>query len=107
VLVETGAEANTRRWILHPSTAGRIGSAPETYSANAVSQFGNAMAVVAIAWLALETKGSAAQTGLTDVALFLQNVSRLVFGGAILDRPSPRRSGVLADTFAGLTIPRA
>ncbi len=55
-------------------------------AAEAVSQVGNMMTVVAGPWFVLQTTGSAAKTGLVGAALVLGSVVPAVVGGPLVDR---------------------
>jgi Phage integrase, N-terminal SAM-like domain len=59
--------------------------------ANAVSQVGNAMTIMAGAWFVLETTGSAAKVGLVSAALGVAAIVRAVLGGPLVDRMGFRR----------------
>jgi MFS family permease len=69
--------------------------------ANAVSQVGNAMTVVAGAWFVLETTGSVAKVGLVSAALGVGAVMPAVLGGPLVDRLGFRRDSILADLASG------
>src|SRR4051794_6232319 len=73
-------------------------------AANAVSQVGNVVAVVALPWYVLETTGSAARTGVVAFATTLPLALGAVAAGPIVDRLGARRSSVLADLGAGAAI---
>jgi MFS family permease len=73
-------------------------------AANAVSQLGNVVAVVALPWFVLTTTGSAARTGLTAFATTLPLAVGALAGGSVVDRLGLRRSSVLADVGAAATI---
>lgn len=73
-------------------------------SANAVSQVGNLMALVAVPWFVLQTTGSAAKTGLAGAAIALGAVLAGFLGGPVVDRLGFRRASVVADLMSGLTV---
>ena len=66
-------------------------------SAEAVSQVGNMMTVVAGPWFVLQTTGSAAKTGLVSAALVLGSAVPTVVGGPLVDRIGFKRASVFAD----------
>jgi predicted MFS family arabinose efflux permease len=72
--------------------------------ANAVSQVGNMMIMVAIAWFILETTGSAARTGLAAAAIGVGAVLAAVLGGPLVDQLGLKRASVLADLASGATV---
>ena len=74
------------------------------YAAEAISQIGNMMTIVAGPWFVLETTGSAAKTGIVSAALVLGSVLPAVAGGPIVDRLGYRRGSVLADLFSAATV---
>jgi len=55
-------------------------------TANAISQMGNQMALVAIPWFVLQTTGSALSTSLVLVFTALPMVIAFFIGGALVDR---------------------
>ncbi len=77
--------------------------------AEAVSQVGNMMTVVAGPWFVLQTTGSAAKTGLVTAALVLGSVLPGVVGGPVVDRLGFKRASVFADLASAATVasPRA
>lgn len=73
-------------------------------AANAVSQVGDMMVVVAMPWFVLETTGSAAKTGLAGATIgFGSLISSLLVGPAV-DRLGFKRASVLADVASGVTV---
>ena len=66
-------------------------------SAEAVSQVGNMMTVVAGPWFVLQTTWSAAKTGLVSAALVLGSAVPTVVGGPLVDRIGFKRASVFAD----------
>jgi MFS family permease len=73
-------------------------------SANAISQLGNVIAVVALPWFVLETTDSPALTGVTAFSATVPLALGAVFAGPVVDRLGPRRASVLADLGAGACI---
>ena len=73
-------------------------------SANAVSQVGDLMAMVAIPWFVLETTGSAARMGLTGAAIGIGTVLAGIFGGPLVDRAGFKRTSVFADLASGMAV---
>ena len=73
-------------------------------TAEAVSQVGNMMTVVAGPWFVLQTTGSAAQTGLVGAALVLGSVLPAVAGGPLVDRLGFKRTSVFADLASGAIV---
>jgi MFS family permease len=72
--------------------------------ANAASNLGNVVAVVALPWFVLETTGSAARAGLVAFATTVPLAVGAVLGGSFVDRIGVRRASVLADLGAGVAI---
>jgi MFS family permease len=72
--------------------------------ASAISQIGDAMAMVALPWFVLQTTGSAALTGLAGAVTVLPAFLAGIFGGVLVDRLGYRRSSILADVVSGLAI---
>lgn len=73
-------------------------------SANAVSQMGNQMALVAIPWFVLQTTGSALSTSLVLVFTALPMVIAFFIGGALVDRFGARPMSVLADALSFVSV---
>jgi len=73
-------------------------------AANAVSQLGNVVAVVALPWFVLETTGSAARTGITAFATTVPLALGATMAGPFVDRLGARRVSVLGDLAAGTAI---
>ncbi|MGH2818371.1 MAG: MFS transporter [Actinomycetota bacterium] len=73
-------------------------------SANAISNSGNKMALVAIPWFVLQTTGSATRTAIAGSFLFLPVVISGFFGGPIIDRLGFKRMSVLADIASGASV---
>jgi MFS family permease len=82
---------------------GRSGLLP-LVAANAVSNLGNVVAVVALPWFVLVTTGSAARAGLTAFATTLPLALGAILGGPIVDRVGARRASVVADLGSGTAI---
>jgi MFS family permease len=72
--------------------------------ANAVSQLGNMLSIIALPWFVLQTTGSAAQTGLTGFFVLLPNFVAGIFGGTLVDRFGFKRVSVVADLVSGIGI---
>lgn len=72
--------------------------------ANAVSQLGNVVAVVAVPWYVLETTGSAALTGVSAFATTLPLALGAVMGGPVVERLGTRRASVAGDLGAALFL---
>ena len=73
-------------------------------TANAVSQIGNMMTVVAVQWFVLESTGSAAQVGFVSAAIALGAVLPAILGGPLVDRIGLRRMSVGADLVSSGTV---
>jgi MFS family permease len=73
-------------------------------AANAVSQLGNVVAVVALPWFVLVTTGSAARTGITAFATTVPLALGATIAGPFVDRVGARRVSVLGDLAAGTAI---
>jgi MFS family permease len=73
-------------------------------AANAISQLGNVVAVVALPWFVLETTGSAALTGVTAFCTTVPLALGAVFAGPVVDLLGARRSSILSDLGAALVI---
>jgi MFS family permease len=73
-------------------------------SANAVSQVGDLMAMVAIPWFVLQTTGSAAKMGITGAAIGIGTVLAGIFGGPLVDRAGFKRTSVFADLASGTAV---
>ena len=73
-------------------------------AANAVSEVGNVVAVVALPWFVLVTTGSPARTGIAAFFTTLPLAVGAIAGGAAVDRIGARRASVLADLGAGAAI---
>jgi MFS family permease len=72
--------------------------------ANAISQTGNNLTLLAVPWFVLATTGSAARTGVTLFFTILPAVLASFFGGALVDRLGHKRASVLADVASGATV---
>jgi MFS family permease len=73
-------------------------------AANAVSQLGNVVAVVALPWFVLVTTGSPLRMGLTAFAGTLPIAIGAVVGGPLVDRIGARPASIAADLGAGAGI---
>src|SRR5829696_10566408 len=73
-------------------------------AANAASQLGNVVAVVALPWFVLLTTGSPARTGLTAFATTLPLAFGALVGGPVVDWIGIRRASILSDLGAGAAI---
>src|SRR3954454_20638427 len=94
-------------------TLAKIQSAPETrqrapvvalLSAQAISDAGNTIPALAIAWFVFVTTGSAARTGVIAFAGLLPFVIAAILGGALVDRVGNKQMSVIADVLSGLTV---
>lgn len=74
------------------------------FAANAISQLGSRVTLIAIPWYVLVTSGSAAKTGISGFAEALGVVLSGFAGGALVDRLGHKRGSVLADVSSGLAI---
>ena len=73
-------------------------------AANAVSQIGNMMLVVAGPWFVLETTGSAAKTGIVGAALAVGAVIPPFLGGPVIDWLGFKRGSVLPDIVSAASV---
>src|SRR5215217_2632245 len=73
-------------------------------AANAVSQLGNVIAVVALPWFVLVTTGSPARTGLTAFATTLPLAIGALVGGPVVDWIGIRRASIVSDLGAAAAI---
>src|SRR5690348_15936824 len=73
-------------------------------AANAISQLGNVIAVVALPWFVLETTGSAALTGLTAFCTTVPLALGAVVAGPLVDLLGARRASILSDLGAAVVI---
>ena len=73
-------------------------------AANAASQLGNVVAVVALPWFVLVTTGSPARTGLTAFATTLPLAVGALVGGPVVDWIGIRRASVGSDLGAAAAI---
>ena len=89
-----------------PFAGGRLTGLLCLVAANAISQLGNVVAVVALPWFVLETTGSAARTGITAFAATVPLALGALFAGPVVDRLGARPASVLADLGAGAVIAR-
>ncbi len=73
-------------------------------SANAISQLGNQMALVAIPWFVLQTTKSALSTSLVLVFTAIPMIIAFFLGGALVDRFGAKRMSVLADVMSFASV---
>ncbi|MEU4835522.1 MFS transporter [Streptosporangium sp. NPDC023615] len=83
---------------------GRKGPFVALVAGHAVSLTGNMLTLVAVPLYVLATTGSAAAMGLVGAFATAPLVIGGAFGGVLADRIGYRRTGVVADTLAGVTI---
>jgi predicted MFS family arabinose efflux permease len=74
------------------------------FGANAISQVGNTVLIVAGPWFVLEITGSAARVGLVAAAIGVGTVVPVVLGGPLVDRLGFKRASVLTDLASGVTV---
>lgn len=72
--------------------------------ASAVSQIGDAMALVALPWFVLQTTGSPTLTGLAGAMTVLPALLAGLLGGVLVDRLGPWQTSILADVVSGVAI---
>src|SRR5215211_5933887 len=73
-------------------------------AANAASQLGSVVAVVALPWFVLVTTGSPARTGLTAFATTLPLAFGALVGGPVVDWIGIRRASIVSDLGAAAAI---
>lgn len=73
-------------------------------AANAVSNVGNVLTLVAVPWFVLQTTGSASKTGIVAAMTAVPAVIAGVFGGTIVDRTGFKHMSILADLASGATV---
>lgn len=73
-------------------------------TANAISQLGNQMALIAIPWFVLQTTGSALSTSLVLVFTAVPMVIAFFLGGALVDRFGAKPMSVLADVMSLISV---
>ncbi|MGA7673034.1 MAG: MFS transporter [Nitrolancea sp.] len=73
-------------------------------SANAVSEFGSMLTMVALPWFVLQTTGSAAKAGITLAVDTVPILFAGLFGGVLVDRLGYKTSSVVADLSSGLVV---
>ena len=73
-------------------------------SANAVSEFGSMLTMVALPWFVLQTTGSASKAGITLAVDTVPILFAGLFGGVLVDRLGYKPSSVLADICSGLVV---
>lgn len=74
------------------------------FVANAVSQTGNVMALVAIPWFVLQATGSAALTGVVAFFTTLPAIIAGFFGGTMVDRLGFKKMSVTADVASCVSV---
>lgn len=72
--------------------------------ANAVSNLGNVLTLVAVPWFVLQTTGSASKTGLVAAMTVLPAIIAGMFGGTIVDRTGFKRMSIVADLASGAAV---
>lgn len=72
--------------------------------ANAVSQLGSMLTVVALPWFVLQTTGSASKAGITLAVDSVPIVFAGLFGGVVVDRLGYKPSSVFADLASALMV---
>jgi MFS family permease len=73
-------------------------------AANVVSIAGDALTLLAVPWLVLESTGSAARAGIVAFCTVLPVVVSAVLGGPVIDRIGRRRVSVLADLVSAAVV---
>ena len=73
-------------------------------TANAISQLGNQMALVAIPWFVLQTTHSALSTSLVLVFTAIPMVIAFFLGGVLVDRVGAKPMSVVADVASFLSV---
>jgi MFS family permease len=73
-------------------------------TANAVSNIGNVLTLVAIPWFVLQTTGSASKTGIVAALNTIPAIIAGIFGGAMVDRVGFKRMSILADLASGSAV---
>ncbi|HVS76755.1 MAG TPA: MFS transporter [Steroidobacteraceae bacterium] len=82
------------------------------FGGSSISFIGDQFTIVALPWLVLQLTGSPAQLGLVLAVMALPRAAFMLFGGAIVDRMSPRRvllaargaNAVLTGVLAALVL---
>ena len=74
------------------------------YTANAVSQTGDMLMLLAVPWFVLQTTGSITKTGITAFFSTAAIGLSALFGGAIVDRIGLRRASVASDLASALCV---
>lgn len=72
--------------------------------ANAVSNVGNVLTLVAVPWFVLQTTGSASKTGIVAAMTTLPAIIAGIFGGTIVDRTGFKRMSIVADLASGVAV---
>ncbi len=73
-------------------------------AANAVSEFGSMLTLVALPWFVLQTTGSASKAGITLAVDTVPILFAGLFGGVLVDRLGYKSSSVLADLGSGVVV---
>jgi MFS family permease len=73
-------------------------------AANAISELGNVLTILAIPWFVLQTTGSASQTGMAGFFGALPLLLAGFFGGPLVDRLGFKRVSIGADVASGITV---
>lgn len=86
--------------------AGRIDRTPlfALLTANAISQIGSMLSVIAIPWFVLVTTGSAAKTGLVGFFTTVPLIVVAFLGGTLVNRLGFKPTSVAADVASGLAV---
>ncbi len=74
------------------------------YFANAISQIGDVLTLLAIPWFVLQTTGSIAQTGVTAFFATAAVAVSALFGSNLVDRVGFRRASVASDIASVVTV---
>ncbi len=86
------------------STVSRRAPLWTLFGANAVSNIGDVVTLVAVPWFVLQTTGSASKTGLVAAISTLSAIIAGIFGGTIVDRTGFKRMSILSDVASGLAV---
>ncbi len=72
--------------------------------ANAISQVGDALTLLALPWFTLQTTGSLAKTGITGFCATIAVAFTAFFGGALVDRIGFRPVSVVSDLVSAVCV---
>ena len=72
--------------------------------ANAISQVGSKLTLVALPWFVLQTSGSASRTGITAFFFTVPLVVAAFFGGGIVERLGFKRASIVSDLGSGIAV---